>query len=121
MSYCCAPLSFCAERRGSFLRAAFVRRVAQGRISPLPLTFSSFFPYLIISLLHYFQLSILHFAERLIQQADALVHVSFGDVEHRREPQHVAEQPALADEQADVPGALHHLRGSFRRRLLGFP
>src|SRR5229473_3954626 len=32
---------------------AFVRRVAQRRISPLPSTFSSFFPYLIISLLYY--------------------------------------------------------------------
>src|SRR5229473_6597187 len=67
---------------------------------------------LVFSLPHYFVTSllpsVLHFAERLIQQADALVHVSFGDVEHRREPQDVAEQAAFADEQAVVAGALHH-------------
>src|SRR5216684_8980827 len=90
---------------------AFVRRVAQRRISPLAFDFL-----LVFSLPHYFVISllpsVLHFAERLIQQADALVHVSFGDVEHRREPQHVAKQAAFTDEQAVVARALHHLRGS---------
>src|SRR5258708_25291575 len=79
---------------------AFVRQVAQRRISLRCFRLSPRF--FLTSLFRYFitsssQLSIPHFTKRLIQQADALVHVSFGDVQHRREPQHVAKQPAFAD------------------------
>src|SRR5216683_6277193 len=82
---------------------AFVRRVAQRRISLRCFRLSPRF--FLTSLLRYFitsssQLSILHVAKRLIQQPHTLIDIRLANVEHRREAKDVAEQAAFADEQA---------------------
>src|SRR5260370_6625448 len=50
----------------------------------------------------YFFPSGLHFAEGLVEAADAFVNVGAGNIEHGRETQNVAVKAALADEQAIV-------------------
>src|ERR1035437_7375325 len=52
--------------------------------------------------------------DRALQHGIALVGLSRGQAERRRDPEHVAVEPALADQQAAVLAGLQHLAGGRR-------
>src|SRR6266851_854977 len=61
---------------------------------------------------------ILNLTERLVEELDGFVDVGLGGVQHGGEAESVTVKAAFADEQAVLPGALHHLRGGFGGGLL---
>src|SRR5216683_974463 len=62
---------------------------------------------------------ILNLTERLVEEFDGFVDVGLGGVQHGGEAKGVAVEAAFSDEQAVLPGALHHLRRGFGSGLLG--
>src|SRR5947207_11932876 len=62
--------------------------------------------------------SIPNLTEGLVEELDGFVDVGLGRVQHGGEAQGIAVEAALANEQAVLARALHHLRCSFGSRLL---
>src|SRR5260370_34455619 len=66
-----------------------------------------------------FYFSILDLIEGLIEELDGFIDVGLGGVQHGSHADGVSVEAALADEQAILARALHHLGGGFGSWLFG--
>src|SRR5437870_907381 len=61
----------------------------------------------------------LNFGKGFVEEADGLIHVGLGDIEHGREPDDIAVKAALTDQESIFAGALEQLRRRLGSGFLG--